>query len=205
MTTSKLQVRRATIEDLPKLLPLWQRENLPWEELEKRFKEFQVVEAADGELVGVLGLEIAGVQGRVHSEVFAHAEQSDALRDLLWERAQMLAKNYGLVRLWTQMATPFWNHSGFRLATSDVVTQLPSAFSGGVQPWQFLQLREAASPISFEKEFAVFKAMEKERTQRLFQQAKVLKLFAATLLMVVFALLIFWVLAWFKARSHLSR
>src|SRR6059036_3640821 len=145
MTTSKLQVRRATIEDVPKLVLLWQREDLPWAELEKRFKEFQVVEAADGELVAALGLEIAGVQGRVHSEVFAQAEQADALRDLLWERAQMLAKNHGLVGLWTQLSTPFWNHSGFRHAATDVVTQLPPAFSGRAQPWQFLQLREAAS------------------------------------------------------------
>ena len=55
MTTPNLQVRRATIDDLPRLVPLWQREDLPWEALEKRFKEFQVVEESGGELIGALG------------------------------------------------------------------------------------------------------------------------------------------------------
>ena len=52
MMTPNQQVRRATVEDLEKLVPLWQQENLPWEDLEKRFKEFQVVEGAGGELLG---------------------------------------------------------------------------------------------------------------------------------------------------------
>ena len=92
MTTSNLQVRRATIEDLPKLVPLWLQEHLPCEQLEKRFKEFQVVEAPGGELVGAVGLEVAGAEGRLHGEVFAHPEQSDSLRELLWERAQAIAR-----------------------------------------------------------------------------------------------------------------
>ena len=63
--------------------------------MEKHFKQFQVVEAAGGELLAALGLEVAGTEGRLHGEVFAHAEQSDALRDLFWERLQVLAKNHG--------------------------------------------------------------------------------------------------------------
>ena len=205
MTTSNPQVRRATIEDLPKLVPLWEQELLPVPELEKRFKEFQVVEA-DGELLGAVGLQVAGSEGRLHSEVFAHPEQSDALRALLWERAQVVAANHGLVRLWTQLATPFWNHSGFRYAGADQIARLPSSFGGSPQPWQYLQLRdEAAAPVSIDKEFALFKQMEKERTDKMFRQAKVLKLIAAVVVMTVFALLAFWVITWFRARGHFGR
>jgi N-acetylglutamate synthase-like GNAT family acetyltransferase len=205
MTTSNLQVRRATIEDLPKLVPLWQQELLRTTELEKRFKEFQVVEA-DGELLGAVGLEVAGSEGRLHSEAFAHAEQSDTLRELLWQRAQVVAQNHGLVRLWTQFATPFWNHSGFRYAGDEQVARLPESFGGGAQPWQYLQLRdEAAAPVSIDKEFALFKQMEQERTEKIFRQAKVLKLIAGIVVMAVFALLAFWVIAWFRARGHMIR
>ena len=161
MTTSNPQVRRATIEDLPKLVPLWQQELLATPQLEKRFKEFQVVES-EGEIIGAVGLEVAGSEGRLHSEVFAHPEQSDALRALLWERAQVVAQNHGLVRLWTQFATPFWNHSGFRYAGADQLAKLPASFGTNPQPWQYLQLRDdAAAPVSIDKEFALFKQMEK--------------------------------------------
>src|SRR6266516_389477 len=131
MTTSNLQVRRATVEDLPKLVALWQQEDLPWQELEKQFKQFQVVEARGGELLAALGLETAGTEGRLHGEVFAHAEQSDALRDLFWERIQVLAKNHGLVRLWTQFSSPFWNQTGFQYAAADLLSKLPAAFGAG--------------------------------------------------------------------------
>src|SRR5687767_6620537 len=70
MSTPQLQVRRATIDDLPKLAPLWREENLDVNDLEKRFKEFQVVEGPGGEIIGALGLQIAGQEGRLHSEVF---------------------------------------------------------------------------------------------------------------------------------------
>jgi N-acetylglutamate synthase-like GNAT family acetyltransferase len=206
MTTSNLRVRRATIEDLPKLVPLWQQEHLPCEQLEKRFKEFQVVEAPGGELVGAVGLAVAGTEGRLHSEVFAHPEQSDSLRELLWERAQVIARNHGLARLWTQFSTPFWNHSGFRYAAADVMEKLPAAFGGQPQPWQFLQFREdAALPSAVDREFALFKQMEQEQTEKIFRRAKLLKLIAACVVMAVFVLLVLWVYAWFKARGQLGR
>ena len=128
MTTTNPQVRRATVEDLPKLVPLWQAENLPTQELEKRFKEFQVVEAPVGEIAAAVGLQVSGLEGKLHSEVFAHSEQSDAMRELLWERAQVIGQNHGLVRLWTQFSTPFWNHSGFRYATGETLGKLPPVF-----------------------------------------------------------------------------
>src|SRR5690242_10104062 len=114
MTAPNQQARRATIEDVAKLVPLWKQEGLPWQDLEKRFKEFQVIEGDGGEVLGAIGLQISGLEGRLHSEAFAHAEQADALREKLLARVQIVASNFGLVRLWAQFATPFWNASGFQ-------------------------------------------------------------------------------------------
>lgn len=206
MTTPNPPVRRATVEDLSRLIPLWQAEGLPVAGLEKRFKEFQVIEQPGGEIIAAVGFEIAGVEGRLHSEVFAHPEQSDNLRELLWERAQVLARNFGLVRLWTQFATPFWNHSGFHHASAEDLARLPAAFAGDQGPWLLLTLREdSAAPVSIEKEFALFKEMEKERTEKMMQQAKVLKMVAALVLMAVLLLLVLWVFLWFKARNQMPR
>jgi N-acetylglutamate synthase-like GNAT family acetyltransferase len=202
MTTSPQQVRRATIEDLPQLIALWKQEDLPWEQLEKRLKEFQVVGNEGADVLGLLGLEIAGLEGRIHSEAFARPELADSVRDLLWERAQVVAKNHGLVRIWSQFSTPFWNRCGFHVATDDVLSKLPQAFAGDPTPWRFLQLRDdAALPASVEKEFALFKEMEKAETQKIVQRAKVLKLIAGVVVVAVFVLMLIWVFLWFKTQK----
>src|SRR5688572_8993095 len=121
MSTPQLQVRRATIDDLPKLAPLWREENLDVDDLEKRFKEFQVAEGLSGEVIAALGLQVAGQEGRLHSEVFARPEEADLAREKLWERAQIIANNHGLVRVWTQLTAPFWHTNGFAPAPGDVI------------------------------------------------------------------------------------
>jgi len=205
MTTSNPQVRRATVEDLPKLGPLWELENLSRPDLEKRFKEFQVVDGAGGELLGAVGLQVAGLEGHLHSEVFAHFEQADALREILLERAQVLARNHGLVRIWTQLATPFWHQNGFQPAGSDLLPKLPGAFAAGQKPWLFVQLKEEAAPVpTIDREFAMFKEAEQERTQKMFRQARVMKMVAAVVAVVVFLLCVVWAVLFFKARSSRS-
>src|SRR5687768_15030871 len=178
MSTPQLQVRRATIDDLPKLAPLWREENLDVNDLEKRFKEFQIVEGPSGEVVGAVGLQVAGQEGRLHSEVFARPEQADLAREKLWERAQILVNNHGLVRLWTQFSTPFWHHNGFAPAPADVLAKLPPAFASSPGPWLFVKLREEVAAISIDKEFAMFKEAERERTEQMFRQARFLKMIA---------------------------
>ena len=201
--TPKQQVRRATVEDIATLVPLWQAEGLPWQDLEKRFKEFQVVEGPGGGVLAALGLQISGAEGRLHSEVFAHAEQADTLREQLWQRAKIVATNFGLVRVWTQFATPFWNQSEFQYASNDVLAKLPTNFSTEPHPWKFVQLRpESAAPASIDKEFAMFREAERERTEQMFRQARVLKIIAVVVALGVFVLVGVWAFVFFKMQSH---
>jgi hypothetical protein len=152
-------------------------------------------------VLGVLGLEVAGPEGRVHSEAFARPELADRCATCCG-RAQIVAKNHGLIRLWSQFGTPFWNHCGFRVPTDDVVAKLPPSFAGNPAPWRFLQLRDdAALPVSVEKEFALFKEMEKAETQKIFQRAKVLKLIAGLVVTAVFVLVLIWVFLWFRTQK----
>lgn len=206
MTTPSLTARRATIEDLQKLIPLWTREGLPAEELGKRFQEFQVVDGPGGELAGAIGLQLAGHEGRLHSEAFLHPEEAEATRARLWERVQTISKNHGLVRMWTQLDAPFWHQNGFGNPTPEIASKLPAAFAGNPAPWSFLQLRdEAAMGPSIEKEFAMFREMQKEETDRIFRHAKVMKLVAGIVLVAVFVLLAIWMITWFKAQALRSK
>src|SRR5947207_14554276 len=102
VSTQALQVRRATVDDIPKLNTLWRQENLPCQDLEGRFKEFQVIENGSGGIAGAVGLQVSGQEGRLHSEVFEDFGQADTLRRSLWERVRTVAQNHGLVRVWTQ-------------------------------------------------------------------------------------------------------
>jgi hypothetical protein len=206
MTTPNLAARRATIEDLQKLTPLWVGAGLDAEELGKRLQEFQVVEGTGGEIVGALGMQIDGQQARLHSEAFSQPEEAAAIRAKLWERVQMVSKNHGFVRLWTQLDPAAWGQNGFQAPTADATAKLPAAFAGQPEPWLCLQLRDdAALAPSVEKEFALFKEMQQEETQRIFRQAKLMKIVAAVVVLAVFTLVAVWIVAWMKAQGARGR
>ena len=205
MTMPNTQARRCTVDDLPRLSELWQRDNLSPEDLEKRFKEFQVVEGEGGELLGGMGFQIAGREGCLHSEAFAHPEQADSLRELLWERFQVQAKNHGLVRVWAQFDAPFWRSNGFQEAPEDVLSKLPGAFVGGEKPWLHIQLREeTARTLSVEQEFMLFKEAEREGREKLLRQAKILRFVAVAISIALFALVAIWAVSFFKVRANLG-
>jgi N-acetylglutamate synthase-like GNAT family acetyltransferase len=204
MTTPNHQVRRATVEDVRKLTTLWQQENLPAQELEKRFKEFQVVEGEGGELLGTVGFQLLGQEAVIHSEAFLSPEYSEWVREKLWERAQVLAKNHGLVRVWTQLQAPFWTGNGFKAADESILAKLPGGTTSGPEPWLYIQLREEAPLLSIDKEFALFKEAEREQTERMLRQAKALKMVAAGIAVIVFLLVIVWALYFFRVQRKIS-
>ncbi len=189
MNSSDYHVRRATLDDIGQLTALWNAMNFPAAELAKRPTEFQVTEGADGNLVGLVGLQIAERQGRIHSEAFKDFALADQLRPLLWERIHAVATNHGLLRLWTQEQAPFWNHCGLVKADAEALEKLPANWRGPSSDWLTLKLREdIAAAISLDKEFALFKESEKQRTQRTFQQARILKMIATFIALALLVL-----------------
>ena len=201
--TTEPQVRRATVEDLPQLREMWRQANLPWQDLEKQFKDFQVAQAASGPLIAALGLRIAGREGWLLCEAFGQSQNAESLRALLWERMRIVAQNHGLVRLWTQYATPFWQMNGFTAAAAEHLAKRPDSFRGSDQPWFFLQLRdEEALALNLDKEFAVFQEAQKEETARVFRQARIAKAIALIVGLVLFATVIVLVFRFQSAASH---
>ena len=55
MNGSTYRIRRATLDDLDALRPLWESMRLPVADLERRLIEFQVAESPEGKIVGAIG------------------------------------------------------------------------------------------------------------------------------------------------------
>ena len=204
MSTPALQVRRATIDDLPSLLPLWQKENLPAKDLEGRFKEFQVVENGNGGIAGAIGLQVSGQEGRLHSEAFEDFGQADRLRGALWERIRTVEQNYGLVRVWSQFTSPYWRAIGFDQPSNEMLTKLPQNFGSDRAPWLCVKLREETSAtVSIDKEFALFRESEREETQKVMRKARVMKVVAGVIAILVLILVVAWAVLFFRVKNQL--
>lgn len=187
MSAAANPVRRATLEDLPALRPLWTNAGLPVANLEKRLREFQVAYSEDGTLRGCIALEISDQQGRLHSEAYADPSDRERWRPLLWERMMSVARNHGLLRLWTNAPDPFWTSAGFQSPDAPAAAKLPGAFAGAPgQSWSVLKLREELPALlSIEKEFALFKQSQRRESEDMFRQARVLKTLACAMAVVM--------------------
>ena len=193
MTSPNYRVRRATLEDLSQLTALWKSMHFASDDLAKSITEFQVVETTEGQLLGAVGLQIAERQGRIHSEGFTDFALADHLRPLLWNRINSLATNHGLFRLWTQEQAPFWSRCGLVKADAEISEKLPTIWRGSATAWLALKLREDLDAlISLDKEFAMFRELQKQDTERTIQRVRTLK----TILSFVAFLLLGSVLAW---------
>jgi hypothetical protein len=205
MESSNYRGRRATLDDLTQLMALWQSARLRSEDLGKRITEFQVVEGADGKLLGAVGLQVAERQGRVHSEAFLNSGLSDSVRPLLWDRIQTVARNHGLLRLWTQEKAPFWNGCGLAPADAESMQKLPVLWRSGPSEWLTLKLKDDLETVmSLDKEFALFMDSEKQRTARAFEQARILKLAATLISFLVLVLVLAGAFLLIKKRALLE-
>ncbi len=129
------QARRATVDDLPALLELWQATGLPGEQLEQFLTEFQLVTDEQGALCAAVGLLIHEQDGLIHSEAIAAGANAAACRAALWRRTQIVVRNQGIARVWTPEDDPFWITNGFQLATSAEIAAMPTAIANPDIKW----------------------------------------------------------------------
>ena len=195
MNPADYKVRRATVDDLPTLKSMWEAMHLPVAELEPRLTEFQVAEGPGGKVIGAWGFQILGRQGRIHSEAFSDFGPADIVRPMFWSRLQSLTANHGVVRLWTQENTPFWNRNGFQAPPAAVMERLPEMWNRSAPGWLTLQLKDEDAIASLEKEFALFMESEKQESARALGQAKSLKM-VVTLLAFIFILALLGLAVW---------
>ena len=141
MAEPEIRARRATVDDLPGLHALWQHAGLPWDQLERFVTEFILVPNDDGLPLASIGLQAEGDQGLVHSEAILPGQDEEALRAALWQRLQIIARNQGIVRLWTLEDAVFWT-TRFESAPDSVVRSLGATFADPTASWWICVLRD---------------------------------------------------------------
>lgn len=170
-----LRVRRATVDDLATLRTIWLSMRLPADELEKRLKEFQVVEDAGGNVLGAVGIQFSKQYALLFGEGFSDFSVADAARQLFWQRFEALAANHGIFRIWTQETSPFWKHWGFQPANAEILSRLPDEWKTSEGQWLTLELKnEEAVASALETKFAGFMDAEKKQTALVAEKARTL-------------------------------
>jgi N-acetylglutamate synthase-like GNAT family acetyltransferase len=171
-----LHVRRATVDDLAALRAIWLSLRLPADELEKRLKEFQVAENAEGNVLGAVGIRFSKDHALLYGEGFSDFSVADAARQLFWQRFEALAANHGVFRIWTRETSPFWTRWGFLPANAEILSRLPDEWRTSEGKWFTLQLKnEEAITAALETKFAGFMEAEKKQTARVYEKARTLK------------------------------
>ena len=190
MNSGNLRIRRATLDDLGALRPIWASMQFDLAALERKLTEYQVAVDAHEQVIGGIGFQIVGRHALLHSEAFPDFAMADHVRPMFWERVQSLALNHGLVRIWTREDAPFWKQNGFQPAKPEALKRLPADFGQSTDTWLTLALKDEDSVVSLEKELALFMQSEKRRTDKAFQQARVLKNFATVIAFILAVLVI---------------
>ena len=185
MNPPNLRIRRATTDDFRSLQSLWNSMRFPTDELEKRLTEFQVVEAADGQIAGAVGLQIIGHQALLHSEGYTDFGVADAARQLFWERIQTIATHHGVFRLWTRENAPFWVRWGFQPATAEILERLPGEWKRSGERWLTFQLKDEEAMATLEKELEAFRESGKKQAAEAVEQARTL---TTTITIIAFVL-----------------
>ena len=170
-----LRVRRATLDDLVALRAIWLSMRLPADELEKRLKEFQVVEDGEGNVLGAVAIQFSKQHVLLYGEAFSDFSVADSARQLFWQRFEALAANHGIFRIWTQETSPFWKHWGFQPANAEILSRLPDEWKTSEGQWLTLELKnEEAVTSALETKFAGFMDTEKKQTALVAEKARTL-------------------------------
>lgn len=205
MNPNELRIRRATVDDLPALKAIWLSMQLPTEPLENRLTDFQVVER-DGEVVGAIGFQIIRTAALLYGEGYSDFSVADAARELFWDRAQKLAANLGVFRLWTQENSPFWQHWGFHPASEENLTRLPEPWRASEGKWFTLELKnEDVVNAALTKQFGEFSEGEKRSSADAAARAKkIFNLIAVLFFIIGFAAIgiAAWLFLRFRNSSH---
>lgn len=194
MSSSAFRIRRATIDDLPTLKALWDSMRIDNADLDRRLTEFQVAEAADGEVVGTVGFQICQRHGLIHSEAFSDFGVADQVRPMFWQRLSALALNHGIARLWTRESSPFWAQIGLQPADDDALIRLPEQWDRAAPRWLTLRLKDEDVISSLDKQFDMFVATEKARTAEALDSARKIKTAVVWIVTFLFLGLLGWML-----------
>ena len=201
MSITPLNVRRATVEDLPALRAMWTAHDFDADQLEARLTEFQVAER-EGQIVGAIGFLILRKAGLLHNEEYSDYSIADEARTLFWDRIQKLASSHSVFRLWLREDSPYWLRWGFQSANTEALERLPVEWNTPNETWFTFELKnEAVITAALEKQFAGFMATEKQTVEESQARAKQVLNIITVLCFIIFFICL-GVAGWLILRRH---
>lgn len=185
---SDVTARRAAVEDLAALQALWMEAGLPWEQLAGYLNEFQVTVDDSGLITSAIGLLIEGDQALLHTEAVHPGADADLSRAALWKRVQIVARNQGVQRIWTQEDADYWRVSGFSPMPPPLVERVPASFLKSADAWLACDLMdpERAKAIVNEQ-LAILEAERLQSAEEFQRKVRIFRLAAILLAFVVLA------------------
>ena len=185
MSSSGYKIRRVHVADLNELRSVWRAAGIYSLELEKRFTEFQIVIDREAAIVASFGVDVRGKEGHIHSVAFRANTPKEELLEVIWNRAQTLAENHGLLRLWSP-DEPFWSGVGFAKPDEKARKQAAELYDATMDRRLMLQLRDEADiQMLAEAQFELFQQSTVAERERILERGKVYRNAA-----IAFALLV---------------
>lgn len=184
-----ISARRAAVEDLAALQTLWQENGLPWEQLGGFLAEFQVAEDEDGLITAAIGLLIEGDHALLHTEAVRPNADADLARSALWRRVQIVARNQGVQRIWTQEDAEYWATAGFAPVPPPLVERAPASFLKSSEDWRACDLLDPErAKAMIHEQLAILEAERMQSAAAFQQKVRNFRLFAILLAFVVLLL-----------------
>lgn len=181
-----ISARRAAVEDLAALQTLWQENGLPWEQLGGFLAEFQVAVDEDGLITAAVGLLIEGEHALLHTEAVRPNTDGDLARSALWRRVQIVARNQGVERIWTQEDAEYWATVGFAPVPPPLAERAPASFLKTSEEWRACDLLDPErAKAMIHEQLAILEAERMQSAAAFQQKVKNFRLFAILLALVV--------------------
>ncbi len=191
METPALSARRATVEDLPSLRLLWQAAGLPWDQLDRFVTEFQVVPGDEEALLGAIGFLVEGTDGLLHTESVTAGENADEIRASLWRRIQIIGRNQGVHRIWTQEDDPYWVTCGFLPASPERLAASPATFLDRTAAWHLFEFPAPEKvKARLDEQMAIWQATRAQEAEDLQQRIRNFRNIAVLVATVVVGVMI---------------
>lgn len=188
MDPTPISARRAAVEDLAALQALWLEAGMPWEQLGSFLNEFQVTTDDDGLITGAIGLLIEGDQALLHSEVVRAGTDADLSRSALWRRIQIVARNQGVQRIWTQEDADYWKTSGFTPVPPPLADRAQVSFVKSADSWLACDLMDPErAKTMIQEQLALLEAERMQEAAAFQQRVRTFRAFAILLAFGVLA------------------
>jgi len=198
---SEFKFRRANLDDLDRLIELWERHDFDPIDLEPRLIEFHIAENEEGVIHAAIGIRNQDRQAMLHHECWS-AEMKPQLRRDLAHHAFSVCEMMQLWKIWTLLDDTHWQEMGFDDVPAEKMDDLPKGFGDWKKPWKAYKLKaDIASDANLARQFELLKIENDATNTRIEKTGKFMRLFGYFVVSIIVIAVVLGVIAFFKTQN----